>query len=293
MITLATHNGIFHCDDVMSFAILKLIFDDIKLIRTRDPKVLETADILFDVGGGKFDHHYEGSPVRESGVPYSSAGLIWQAYGGQLIHKLYPELESGFRAEIWNTVDQTVIEHIDAWDNGHGSKDGLSFSAAISSYNGTWKNPTTDKQFWEASAPCQTLLLNKIKSAKDYIDARKVVDASMDLWDKERDPVLILKMFAPWQRTLHELDPEKRIKFVGWKDQDSGEYRIQSVPVTPGARENVVSFPQSWAGLEGAELAIASDVSDSTFCHKGRFIAGAKTLKGVRMLAHKALHVKG
>ncbi len=41
---VATHNGNFHADEVFAIAILKKIHSDLKIVRTRDPKLLEKAD---------------------------------------------------------------------------------------------------------------------------------------------------------------------------------------------------------------------------------------------------------
>ena len=55
---VGTHNGVFHADDVFGYCILKAAFyDDIEIARTIDPNVLQNCDLVFDVGGGKYDHH--------------------------------------------------------------------------------------------------------------------------------------------------------------------------------------------------------------------------------------------
>ena len=87
-ITIATHNGNFHADDVFSIAALKNIFPAFNLVRTRDLEVIGKADVVIDVGGiydpetGRFDHHQRGGAgERENGIPYSSFGLVWKKYG--------------------------------------------------------------------------------------------------------------------------------------------------------------------------------------------------------------------
>lgn len=52
--TIGTHDGKFHCDEVLACAMLKYFTKDFKgsnIKRSRDPKVWETCDILVDVGG--------------------------------------------------------------------------------------------------------------------------------------------------------------------------------------------------------------------------------------------------
>jgi uncharacterized UPF0160 family protein len=57
MVKIGTHNGAFHCDEALACAILKSLprFSDAEIVRTRDQKVLDTCDIVVDVGG-IFDH---------------------------------------------------------------------------------------------------------------------------------------------------------------------------------------------------------------------------------------------
>jgi len=82
-ITIATHDGNFHADDVFSIAALKAVFPTFTLIRTRDLTLIAKADIVIDVGGehnedtGRFDHHQRGGAgARENGIPFSSFGLF-------------------------------------------------------------------------------------------------------------------------------------------------------------------------------------------------------------------------
>ena len=64
-VTIGTHNGTFHCDEVLACYMLKLLPDykDAAIVRTRDPALLKECDIVVDVGGEydpathRYDHH--------------------------------------------------------------------------------------------------------------------------------------------------------------------------------------------------------------------------------------------
>ncbi|NRA24617.1 MAG: MYG1 family protein, partial [Oleispira sp.] len=138
-ITIATHNGNFHADDVFSVAALKCVIPSFKLIRTRDLELIAKADIVLDVGGeydpeaGRFDHHQRGGAgERENGIPYSSFGLIWQKYGLEIC---------GDNQDIANSVDSGLVSTIDAVDCGHveAVAQGISLSQTISMFNPTWQ----------------------------------------------------------------------------------------------------------------------------------------------------------
>ena len=46
---IATHDGTFHADETTACAILSYLFDNVSVIRSRDPDVLESGDIVIDV----------------------------------------------------------------------------------------------------------------------------------------------------------------------------------------------------------------------------------------------------
>lgn len=57
MMKIGTHNGAFHCDEALACAILRSLpeYEASEVVRTRDQKVLDTCDVVVDVGG-VFDH---------------------------------------------------------------------------------------------------------------------------------------------------------------------------------------------------------------------------------------------
>ena len=87
-IRLITHNSVFHCDEVMATAILKAVYPlpSVEIIRTNNPKFYENNNsdyynIIYDIGFGELDHHQKGgNGVRDNGVPYAAAGLVWKKY---------------------------------------------------------------------------------------------------------------------------------------------------------------------------------------------------------------------
>jgi len=111
----ATHDGRFHADEIFALAVLKLIFPDLEIVRSRDEKVYKKADIIVDVGHVYdpenliFDHHQRSFSIkRESGIPYASFGLAWKQYGESLCG-------SSQTAEY---IDSVIVQAIDADDNG-------------------------------------------------------------------------------------------------------------------------------------------------------------------------------
>lgn len=73
-----THGGVFHADEVMATVILSHVMPQINLARVFTVPE-DTNAVVYDIGGGKFDHHQRGrNGCRKNGVLYSSAGLLWK-----------------------------------------------------------------------------------------------------------------------------------------------------------------------------------------------------------------------
>ena len=112
---LVTHAGVFHADEVFATVILEELFENVVVCRTlKVPKDLKLDVIVYDIGGGRWDHHQKGgNGVRDNKIPYASAGLIWNDFGMELLKKKYINSKS-----LWSAVEKILIQGIDAVDNG-------------------------------------------------------------------------------------------------------------------------------------------------------------------------------
>ena len=279
------YNGNFHADDVFSVAALKCVIPSFKLIRTRDLEVIAQADIVLDVGGeydpdaGRFDHHQRGGAgERENGIPYSSFGLIWKKYGLEIC---------GGDQDVAISVDSGLVSNIDAVDCGHveGVSKGISLSQTISMFNPTWQEESQfDACFEEAVEFAHRILKRFIASATGGISAKVIVAKAIETAEDPR--LIVLEQYTPWKRTVHALSEDALFMVY---PSDSGQWRIQAVPVEPGSFENKKSLPQSWAGLSNKELQEVTGIDDAMFCHNGLFIAGATSFEGTMKMAAMAL----
>lgn len=283
--TIVTHDGNFHADDVFSIAALKSVFPGFNLIRTRDLDVIAKADIVIDVGGeynadaGRFDHHQRGGAgARENGIPYSSFGLVWQKYGLALCQN---------NQEVANAVDEGLVSTIDAIDCGHveGVAQGISLSQTISMFNPTWQeNGDFDGCFNEAVDFAARILARFIAAADGGISAKTIVAQAIEHAEDPR--VIVLEKYTPWKRTVHALSAEALYMIY---PSQTGQWRIQTVPVEPGSFEDRKPLPQAWAGLSGKALQDVTGIDDAMFCHNGLFIAGAESFDNTMKMAAIAL----
>ena len=285
---VGTHDGHFHCDDVMCYAILKLLYEDIGLIRTRDEKELEKCDILFDVGekhdpfNQVFDHHFIDSPVRPNGVPYASAGLIWEHFGIDLLAKKLPDRSLRELNEIHNKIDRNIMQSIDAHDTcyspAHYSKH-YTLPQVVSSFLPSWNDfDLMDEKFIEASEVCAQVLENNFNYLNSLCEAERVILEKYE--ESSNSKVLILDYFVPFQSCIqkHNLDVDAIIYKV-----KEGEWLIQAVFQKSGRK----LFPKHWAGKKGAELDEVAGIKGTIFCHPARFAAGHTTKEGAMVMAKK------
>ena len=282
---IATHNGNFHADDVFAVAALKSILPSVKLIRTRDLDVIGQADIVLDVGGvydaekDRFDHHQKGGAgARENGIPFSSFGLVWQKYG--------LEICAG-NQEVANSLDANLVSTIDAIDCGHveGVLTGISLSQTISMFNPTWEeNGDFDACFDEAVAFASRLLARFIASASGGVNAKAIVASAIE---KAADPrVIVLEKYTPWKTTVLNLSQDALFMVY---PSETGQWRIQTVPVELGSFEDRKKLPKPWAGLSDKELQDVTGLDDAMFCHNGLFIAGCASFENTMKMAKMAL----
>jgi uncharacterized UPF0160 family protein len=284
-ITVVTHNGNFHADDVFSIAVLKHALTSFKLIRTRDKALMTSADIVIDVGGeydadkGRFDHHQRGGAgERENGIPFSSFGLVWQKYGLALC---------GGEQAVADRVDSGLVSTIDAIDCGYGEgvATGISLSQTISMFNPTWEEPSNfDECFDEAVEFAARMLTRFIASAQGSVNAKEIVAEAIKKADDPR--LIVLERYTPWKKTVHHLSSEAL--YMVYPSQN-GQWIIQTVPVEPGSFEDRKSLPQAWAGLSDEEFQVQTQINDAVFCHNGLFIAGTKSFESTMKLAEMAL----
>jgi uncharacterized UPF0160 family protein len=305
---LATHSGKFHCDEVFAYVVLRLALGlqapgtDHVLLRTRKTELIETADIVWDVGGlfdaasGRFDHHQRGAPVRSCGTPWSSAGLVWQVYGERAVAALLRTAGAeSFAAAIAAELDGGMVLRIDEQDNGVSAegpvkKDSLGLARLIEDCNPAWDDPASnghtagDAAFLQAAQLAQDVLARRVESMRARHEAASVVLAAHA---QAADPrILVLERGMPWKNVVFSHDLP--ILFT-ISPASNGNWMVDTVPPEPGSFEQRLSLPESWAGLQNAELAAESGVEDAVFVHLRRFVGAAKSRGGAMAMAQLAL----
>ncbi|MDV3426248.1 MAG: MYG1 family protein [Bacillota bacterium] len=291
VIKAGTHNGSFHADDVNGWVLVKELWPDAALVRTRDKSVLETCDLVFDVGGGKFDHHKEDREKRENGIYYSGAGLLWRDFGEIIIKKYAPGLNN---MEVKNAVekfDEDFLLPICAEDNGqklYNSEYKIkTYSDVIGEFNPTFNEGTSeDEAFYNAASFAKFIFRKEIKKAVSYIERKEVIREALD--NRKIPEILILDRRIPWKDALMDLDKNEEVLYTIYPT-DKGTFMIQAVPKQADSFENRKDLPAKWGRVSDEDFEETTKVKGSIFCHANLFLAGAETIEGAVQLAEIAV----
>lgn len=344
---IVTHSGHFHADEVTACAILDLINRwSGRLIRTRDPAIIAEMDrqaYVVDVGQIdnqtllRFDHHqpsfdkYFNSAARELGVKMSSCGLIYLAYGAELLTK--------FGIDPYDYMDEFYDKHIleiDANDNGisefknppdYAFRTSYSLPTIVGKFNGTRtadEGPLADEQdirFMKAIKVVKTILttyLTHFKAKKDdEARTREIISRAVPQIHENGYLVWILPEKCDYYVELREKMKEDQYMNKKWiftvlpRDGVVPEEAPALPSVGPASGEalppprlganaprwqiHTVNLPgekfKHYADIVSSEQAKAIIGQDLIFVHANRFIAVTKTKESALALTRASVRV--
>ena len=271
-ITVATHSGPFHADDVLAWALIRVFrHPNATLVRTRDMNLIEKADIVIDVGGAfdphrqRFDHHqtaYQG--------PLSSAGMVlsWLTERGDISPSLSQHLKD------------VVVDYVDDVDNGRRmpEQDVPCFASMVEAYA---QDHHTLEEFTAGFQRAGTMAIEYLRGIVRGHEAQQlalavVSTAMQDALDKNTR-IIRLERYYKWKPAYFSsggaTHPTQFILMPGVE----GTWRIVAIPPEENSFAQKQSLPEAWAGLTGEALSQETGVPGAVFCHKNRFIAVFET----------------
>ncbi|MBX4206229.1 MYG1 family protein [Candidatus Parcubacteria bacterium] len=285
---IVTHHEHFHTDDLLAVAALLIKYPGSSVMRTRDQAIIESADIVVDVGGVydpaklRFDHHQlGGAGKRTNGIPYASIGLVWKEFGEEL---------AGGKEEAL-IIEEDMIVSVDALDNGvdiatpkFTNVSTYSLGDFFESFvDGAKTLEDFDEKFHEALIQATALLERQIRDAKklaaDWREVRKIYEATSD------KRIIIIPLHTAWKHPLVPSDAQ----FVIYP-RANGNWSAQAVNKSLDTYESKKPFPAAWAGLRDDDLARVSGIRDAVFCHSSRFLSVAQSQESALKLAEIALN---
>ncbi len=295
MTKIVTHNNKFHTDDVFAVAAVLIAYPDVEIVRTRDPEIIQTGDIVVDVGGiydeekGRFDHHQAGGAgVRENGIPYSSFGLVWKKYG---------EMVSGSKA-VQQRIDLILVEPTDAADNGVNTFTALFpkvkpyvINNVVNAYRSTWKEEDNwDELFLDAVAWAKSHLKRIIKIEQDMMEGSKII---LECYEKTADKrIIVIESEEPLGRetvggVLSQM-PEPVYAVLLTRDHINWQVlAINKNSTTLSLRK---PLPELWLAKHDKEFDAATGLEGGVFCHRSGFMCTANNKETAIKLAEIALN---
>lgn len=271
-ITVATHSGPFHADDVLAWALIRVFrHPEANLVRTREMGLIEEADIVIDVGGEfdpgrrRFDHHqtaYQG--------PLSSAGMVlnWLTEQGDV------------SVTLSNHLKAVVVDYVDDVDNGRRmpEQDVPCFASMVEAYA---QDHHTLEEFTAGFRRAGLMAIEFVRGIVRGYEAQRlahqVVCAAMDAAVDAGTRVMRLERYYKWKPAYFssqgETHPTQFVLMPGVE----GTWRILAIPPEENSFAQKQSLPESWAGLTGEALSKETGIPGAVFCHKNRFIAVFET----------------
>jgi uncharacterized UPF0160 family protein len=331
---IVTHDGVFHADDALACFLLKLLpeYQSARIVRTRDPKEIDSADIVVDVGAvydperRRYDHHQRdfketmgglrpGCGLRD--IKLSSAGLVYHHYGHRILSNILKNAAPQDKKVevVFKKVYEGFICEIDAIDNGVKISDSQTkydihthVSARVANLKPAWNEEQSEEILMERFSKAMQLIggefLDKVKYYGDiWYPVRSLVQDALHSRNKVHDSGSIIDLSNneygggfPWKEHLFDLETEEnisgQIKFVIFKDT-KGKWRVQGVPLDPHSFELRVPLHHDWQGLRDQELSSKSGINGCIFVHVSGFIGGNETREGALLMATKTLDAVG
>lgn len=324
-LTIGTHDGKFHCDEVVACAILKYIYPNSKIIRTRISEVLENCDILVDVGcifdvkKRRFDHHQsdfndtfhsldKSKNSSQFNIRLSSAGLIWYYYGKMFLNRKLSEifknnLEDELLTVLYYKFYKIFIKEIDAIDNGikmfsHNPSTlptydiNTNISYRVNLFNPGWNETRIDSDIHFMKAV--EYVTNEIFMIIDYeIDvwwpAKQIVMKAVDNLQEidESCSILLLDHGCPWKNHLVEMvkDGDKVLKNIKYVVFEADQNGWRVQTVNNGI------LPRKWLQMNSKDFESEYNIHGFLFLHSNLFIIGIKDKENAIKMAKLALNL--
>ena len=249
-VNVVVHGGCFHSDDIACVALLKLVYNEVNVVRKFkvDPDS-ETADYILDIGRMDkitenqvfLDHHQAREIISGTEIKHCAFS--------KLVEHMLDADDVVFRKHLFNAL----VLPISAQDNGqNGAELGLMPSPLtfVNAMTLSWKDDQklSDQRFNEVVDMAMVVIKNIIKNVKDKVEAISEVTYALN---RAEGGVMTLSRFLPWTDTVVEYnDGFPKIKLVVFPNNRGG-VTLQVVPKKIGSFESWLKIPESIVVFEG------------------------------------------
>lgn len=249
-VNIVVHGGCFHADDIACIALLKLVHNEVNVVRKFKVDVdTETADYVLDIGrmdkvtdSQVFLDHHQG-PELIGGTKIKHCAF------SKLVERMINPDDTLFKKYLFNTL----VLPVSAQDNGqNGTEFGLLPSPLtfVNSMGLSWKDDQklSDQRFNEVAEMATKVIANIIKAAEDKVEAVNEVTYALN---RAEYGVMTMNRFLPWTDTVVEYNAGfPKIKLVAFPNNRGG-ITLQVVPKKIGSFESWLKIPEGIVDFEG------------------------------------------
>ncbi len=259
MITITTHNGTFHADEVTAIALLQVFHENepIKWERVPHQTTEFTSDFVIDIGRvhnpeeRKFDHHQWHS--SEDGR--SSAGLVWDFLK-------QPNILGRHTAHYPN-IDE-LIKAVDDNDIGIKPATQIEYSRLLSLYNHQDVHSQQQSVQFQRAIDFAVDIITGMKLQQDAINITKEVIRYAQTVLGADNVLELPEYLQGWGKFVNG-EKMPKIHAVIYPDKKLGTWNLQTTQVNTESYDKV-----------GKPFQTTSDIP-MNFIHKDGFFAVAKT----------------
>ena len=249
-VNIVVHGGCFHADDVACVALLKLMHDEVNVVRKFKVDVdTETADYVLDIGrldrvtdSQVFLDHHQGPEL----IPCTE---IKHCAFSKLTERMIEPGDVLFKKYLYNTLVLPVA----AQDNGQNYAEFGLVPSPLTFVNAmglSWKDDQklSDQRFSEVVEMAMMIIKNIIKNIEDKIEAIDELTAAIINMEGS---VLVLGRYLPWVDSVIEYNNgNPKVQLVVYPSNRGG-YNIQVVPKKSGSFESWIGIPESITEVKG------------------------------------------
>jgi uncharacterized UPF0160 family protein len=230
----------------------------------------------------RFDHHQNGVPKRDNGIPYSAFGLLWKEFGVAI---------AGSK-EVCEYIEKKLVQPIDAADNHvtvchpmHNEVSAFEFYDVIDVLKPVWGSTENfDTQFLVAVEFARTLLKRLVAHGVANQAMQTLIQKQYEA-DAQKAVLEFTESIPRYALVAYE---EVQVIVTPVTADDVDHWMAAVVPVHARSFQNRAIFPETWAGLVYDELESISGIKGAVFCHKERYIFIAETKAAALKAAHYA-----
>ena len=249
-VNVVVHGGCFHADDVACIALLKLVHNEVNVIRKFKVDVdTETADYILDIGRVDkvsdtqviLDHHQGPELIEDTKVKHCAFS--------KLVERMIEPDDKLFKKYLY----EVLVLPIAAQDNGQDYADHGLLPSPLTFVNAmglSWKDDQklADQRFAEVAEMSMKVIENIIKNLEDKVEAVNDVILAVN---KAEDGIMVLDRYLPWTDAVIEYNAgDPKVQLVVYPSNRGG-YNIQVVPKKGGSFESWLKIPEEVINFEG------------------------------------------